>query len=188
MAKYVRQGTDRSLPILPWVMLAVWVCVIWGHSLMPGSQSSSESSFVLGLVQKAGGWLFAQDIPPLQQLLAAHPGIMRVFSDTDLLHHYIRKAGHFSEYFVLGILALNAVRLTFAHPLASAAVFGAIWLAVPNIDETIQRFVPGRAGMTTDVLIDMSGFLCGVLCCLVVLAIAHLLASLFDLLTGGRWS
>ena len=167
-------------------MLAVWVCVIWGHSLMPGSQSSSESSFVLGLVRKAGTWLFAQNIPQLQQLLDAHPGIMRVFADNDLLHHYVRKAGHFSEYFVLGILALNAVRLTFAHPLACAAVFGAIWAGVPNIDETIQRFVPGRAGMTTDVLIDMCGFGCGFLSCLLVLCICSLLGSLFDLLTGGR--
>ena len=166
-------------------MLAVWVCVIWGHSLMPGSESSSESSLVLGFVRRAGSWLFVQDIPPLQRLLAAHPGIMRVFNDTDLLHHYVRKAGHFCEYFVLGTLAFNAVRQTFAHPLSSAVVFGAIWAGVPNIDETIQRFVPGRAGMTADVLLDMCGFGCGLPVCLLMLAVSRLVRSVC-ILMGRR--
>ena len=40
-----------------------------------------------------------------------------------------------------------------------AAVF---LLLIPSIDETIQLFVPGRAGMITDVMIDCCGAATGV--------------------------
>lgn len=160
--------------LVSWGLLAGWICVIWGHSLIPGTQSSLESGFVLELVQKVGAWLVMQDYPPIARLLAEHPGILTVLGDTSLLHYYVRKAGHFCEYFMLAILAFNAVRTTFAHPLASAAIFGGIWYLVPNIDETIQRYVPGRAGMTSDVLLDMCGFACGFALCLVCAGIARL--------------
>lgn len=186
MARHVHTKAGRAVPVLPWVLLLLWVCVIWGHSFMPGSESSSESSLVLGLVRRAGAWLFSQGFPPVQRLLDAHPGIMRVFANTDLLHHYVRKAGHFCEYFVLGILAFNAVRLTFTHPIACAAAFGVIWVGVPNIDETIQRFVPGRAGMMQDVLLDMSGFGCGFVLCLLVFIVGALLSAVARLFSGGH--
>jgi VanZ family protein len=160
--------------LVSWGLLAAWVCVIWGHSLIPGTQSSMESSLVLEVVQKAGMWLVGQDFPPITRLLAEHPGIINVLNDSSLLHHYVRKSGHFCEYFMLAILAFNAVRTTFAHPVVSALVLGGIWCAVPNIDETIQRFVPGRAGMTTDVLLDMCGFACGFVLCLLCAGIARL--------------
>ena len=52
--------------------------------------------------------------------------------------------------------------------------FGGIWYFVPNIDETIQRYVPGRASMTSDVLLDMCGFACGFALCLVCAGITSL--------------
>ena len=39
---------------------------------------------------------------------------------------------------------------------------GGILLLIPSIDETIQLFVPGRAGMITDVMIDCCGAATGV--------------------------
>ena len=30
--------------IVPWLLVALWICVIWGHSLLPGVDSSSESA------------------------------------------------------------------------------------------------------------------------------------------------
>ena len=63
----------------------------------------------------------------------------------------IRKCAHFTEYMVLGILATRTFdiegRRTF-DVLLPTAVF---LLLIPSIDETIQLFVPGRAGMITDV-------------------------------------
>ncbi len=74
----------------------------------------------------------------------------------------VRKCAHFTEYMVLGILATHAFdfegRRTF-DVLLPTAVF---LLLIPSIDETIQLFVPGRAGMITDVMIDCCGAATGV--------------------------
>ena len=74
----------------------------------------------------------------------------------------VRKCAHFTEYMVLGILATHTFdiegRRTF-DVLLPTAVF---LLLIPSIDETIQLFVPGRAGMITDVMIDCCGAMTGV--------------------------
>ena len=83
----------------------------------------------------------------------------------------MRKTAHFLEYAVLGALMLNMlVQIARARgrnvlkmllQLALAA-----WLfstAYACTDELHQLFVPGRTGKLTDVLIDSSGVLLGVL-------------------------
>ena len=173
-----RYYTGRRASVWPWVLLVAWVAVIWGHSLMPGESSSEESRFVVDLVRKIAYGLYTTDNPFLARLIEEHPGVLRILQDSSLLSYYVRKGAHFSEYFVLGLLALNAVRRTFEHPLASIAVIGLLWAGIPGIDETIQRYVPGRAGMLSDVMIDMSGFGLALALCLPFV----LLGALF----GGR--
>ena len=63
----------------------------------------------------------------------------------------VRKCAHFTEFDFEG-------RRTF-DVLLPTAVF---LLLIPSIDETIQLFVPGRAGMITDVMIDCCGAATGV--------------------------
>lgn len=173
-----RYHTGRRASVWPWILLVAWVAVIWGHSLMPGDSSSEESRIVVDLVRKVAYGLYTTDNPLLVRLIEEHPGVLRILQDSSLLSYYVRKGAHFSEYFVLGILAFNAVRTTFAHPLASIVVIGLLWAGIPGIDETIQRYVPGRAGMFTDVMIDMSGFGLAMVLCLIF----ALLGALF----GGR--
>lgn len=170
-----RYDTGRRFSVWPWVLLVAWVAVIWGHSLMPGDASSEESRFFVDLFRKVAYGLYTSDNPLLLRLIEEHPGILRILQDSSLMSYYVRKAAHFSEYFILGLLAFNAVRATFAHPIASMAVIGLLWAGIPGIDETIQRYVPGRAGMFTDVMIDMSGFGLALALCLPF----ALLAALF---------
>ena len=158
-----------------WLLLIVWVAVIWGHSLMSGQQSSLESGLVVSMVRKVAYGLYSSENPLFMRIVQDHPSIMEILADSGRLSFYVRKAAHFSEYFVLGLLAFNAVRATFRHPLISLCVVGAIWVAVPNLDELIQRFVPGRAGMSTDVMIDMSGFALAIALCLPFALIGALL-------------
>ena len=78
----------------------------------------------------------------------------------DAAHHFIRKAAHFSEYFVLGVLVNCAQK--HSQILKNDLVCIALWtLIVPCIDETLQLFTAGRAGSPKDVLLDMCGCLCG---------------------------
>ena len=116
--------------------------VIWGNSLLSGEISSAVSdlfgkivNFFLPEADAAGG---GQG------------------------HGLLRKLGHLTEFAVLGALVRwhSAMQKreswrAFLWPL----LFG---LAAACIDETIQLFVPGRAGRLTDVGIDTLGVALGI--------------------------
>ena len=134
---------NLSRRTLAWgAALLLWVGFVWGHSLVGGAASSAESGRVVALLR------------PLFEATGV--------TDLDLMTFVVRKCAHFTEYMVLGILATHAFdlegRRTF-DVLLPTAVF---LLLVPSIDETIQLFVPGRAGMITDVMIDCCGATTGV--------------------------
>lgn len=79
----------------------------------------------------------------------------------EFLHTLLRKAGHFSEYFILGILAsLTALQTKLRYRKLSALSFCVL---VAAIDETIQLFVSGRSGQISDVVLDSVGALCGII-------------------------
>ena len=127
-----------------WVAaLVLWVCFIWGHSLVSGADSAAESGFFVSLFS------------PVFDAF----GVV----DESLRSLIVRKFAHFSEHAILGILAVGAARNLFAgkrHWWVFALV---VCVAVPCIDETIQMFVPGRGPAITDVCIDMSGCAFGAL-------------------------
>jgi VanZ family protein len=77
----------------------------------------------------------------------------------DLIHHYIRKSGHFLGYGSLGLVWLRAWRMTLpdAHFLSQAglALLGTALIA--SWDEWHQTFLPNRTGTPWDVLLDCCG-------------------------------
>ena len=80
-------------------------------------------------------------------------------ADPDSGHGLLRKLAHFTEFACLGALfswlfGMLRKKAIFALPCGFAAA---------SIDETIQRFVPGRGPSFYDVLIDTSGVLMGIL-------------------------
>lgn len=125
--------------ILP-VFCIAWMFFIWHFSLSPATESAETSGGVRQLFNDV-----------LQKW-----GVSFRFSD-----HMVRKTAHFTEFFVLGLLAAGAAlstNLEFPFLTASLApIFAAA------VDETIQRFVPGRACLFTDALLDCAGGFCGVL-------------------------
>jgi VanZ family protein len=82
------------------------------------------------------------------------------------VHFFVRKAGHVTEYAILALLLLRAVRLSRATPvthwswptaglaLLASAAYGAT-------DEFHQLFVPSRGPSVHDVMIDTGGALLG---------------------------
>lgn len=124
------------------VVTCLMALLIWGNSLVPGSGSGSLSLTVMEAIR---GFLHGVGLPYEW-----------------VTNFVVRKCAHFTEYMVLGILATHAFdfegRRTF-DVLLPTAVF---LLLIPSIDETIQLFVPGRAGMITDVMIDCCGAATGV--------------------------
>ena len=77
----------------------------------------------------------------------------------DLLHHHLRKSGHFLGYGALGLAWLRAWRMTlpdarFLSP-AGLALLGTALVA--SWDEWHQTFMPNRTGSPYDMLLDCCG-------------------------------
>ena len=121
----------------------VWLCVVWGHSLMSGDTSSAESSEVVDLLR------------PLFEVFGIR--------DARTMSFMVRKTAHFSEFAILVALGLRMSVAWVGIGARAYMLTVAIWILAPCVDESIQLLVPGRAGMFGDVLIDMSGGLLGML-------------------------
>lgn len=125
--------------------------LIWGNSLMNDTRSEAISGGVLAFL--------GQFLPVL--LTAAG-------------HTFLRKAAHFSEFALLGLLYCGRHRLVRRGTPLHLMGFG---LAVACIDETIQIFTPGRASSLIDVWIDTSGFALG-------LAVIYFATTIYNKIKG----
>jgi len=80
-----------------------------------------------------------------------------------VLHHYLRKTGHFVGYFILSFLLFRSWRVTL--PLSSrwamrwAAIAFLMSGLVASLDEWHQTFLPSRTGTIHDVILDSIGAL-----------------------------
>lgn len=123
---------------LPLILVLITTLFIWGNSLLPGSVSSSQSGIITKLL---------------------YPLFKNVMS-VDTLTTIIRKLAHFTEYAILGLVLAYFYKSKTNKYLLFALLQGVI---TAIIDESIQLLVPNRAGLLTDVLIDTSGVLFGLL-------------------------
>jgi VanZ family protein len=96
-------------------------------------------------------------LPILSALLpGVHP------NDLLRIHAVIRKMAHFTEYLILGVLVMRAMRLqdtALPRAMALTVVFGGLFA---SSDEIHQAFVPTRTAAVGDVLIDVGGVVAGV--------------------------
>ena len=133
-------GSSRSCATRGWtIFLILWIAFIWGHSLVPGVDSSAESSRFVDLFYA----------------VFVRLGI----TERSLMTFLVRKAAHFSEYAVLGFSAHGLFRSIGAEKRTRWLVL--LTALVPVCDESIQLFTPERSGQVTDVLLDLCGMLFG---------------------------
>ena len=92
----------------------------------------------------------------------------------DLIHHILRKGGHFLGYGVLGYLWFRALfhTLKSAAPITSATLAVICASLIAALDEWHQSFMPDRTGQFQDVALDAMG--------------AVALVSLAAIFAGGR--
>lgn len=130
----------------------LWTGFIFSNSLKTADISGEVSGGVLNSINS---------------ILSSLPG------SPSLTEHFLRKAAHFTEFWVLGILlTLLAAGLLWKFKYALPFILS---FAVACTDETIQLFVEGRSGQFSDVLIDLAGAAAGFV---TVLAIKHLFISI----------
>ena len=127
-------------------LCVLWTVFIFSRSAKSGAESSAESGAALALLDRIFDFLRISWLPS---------------------EHFLRKLGHFSEYFVLGTLALPSARLFLCRtaPLAACGYAAAVAL----LDEfLVQNLSVGRGPSFSDVLIDLSGATVAVLLWLAV--------------------
>ena len=97
-----------------------------------------------------------------------------------LTMHIVRKLAHFCEYTLEGFLLMLCMRVYSRHPLRHITVpmLGGVLTALT--DETIQLFVPGRSGQVTDIWIDFSGVMTGLLVGLILLGLVRMCIILYQ--------
>ena len=131
---------------IPVVFTVLWCLVIWQFSLAPGKVSSGTSGRVVDLCNEM---------------------LNGIGIEAKITGRMVRKAAHFSEFFVLGVLAsLSFLGHGFRH---WCWLSGFVVVPVAAIDECIQLFVPERGPHILDVLLDTAGGLCGTLALFVIL-------------------
>ena len=149
----------------PWVTagrviftLALIGCIafIFSNSMKIASVSTVSSSRVLTLLQAA-----------LRRL--GHPALAQRLTD-----HIVRKLAHFCEYALEGFLLTLCLRVYTRHFFVhiSWPILGGLLTALT--DETIQMFSDGRSSQLTDVWLDLSGAMAGILVGLFCLALCRM--------------
>lgn len=137
----VDQSLSRKLS--RYLPLVLWIAFIFLASTS-GFSSENTSGITLQLLV----WLFP-DISAERLVV---------------LHGIIRKAAHFVEYFVLGVLAARAFSTSFQNLIQRHWIGWSILLVVSCalLDEYHQSFVPSRTGTIYDSFIDIVGGLTAV--------------------------
>ena len=104
-----------------------------------------------------------------------HPGLA-----DRLTMHIVRKLAHFCEYALEGFLLMLCLRVYTRHFFkhVSWPMLGGLLTALT--DETIQLFVPGRSGQVTDIWIDFSGVMTGLLVGLILLGLVRMCIILYQ--------
>ncbi|MDX2283104.1 MAG: VanZ family protein [Bacteroidia bacterium] len=125
----------RTALLTRWLPLAAWMLVIFLLSHQPGDESKKTSEWVLRLFSWFG---------------IGEPVLLRYH-----IPFLIRKLAHFTEYFILFLLADRA-----AEGLAPPQPRWKVWLLCvlyACTDEFHQGFMPGRVPTPVDVAIDAAG-------------------------------
>ncbi|MBQ8849311.1 MAG: VanZ family protein [Clostridia bacterium] len=147
-----------SIPIL---LTVLWLCFIYGNSLQTGVESGEQSGRVYELVNS------------ITQALGL---------GTPISEHFIRKAAHFTEFAILGVLvcadlwACRAITLEKRLYISASILLCSVPICAlfASLDEFLQSFVDGRGPSAKDVLIDASGALCATILFVVFFVITYI--------------
>ena len=123
------------------VVIALWIMLIWGHSMQPATVSEQESGRVLYYLGKI-----------FPALLTSEGGMV-----------IVRKAAHITEFLILGILLTVAFSDKIYGRFNRFTTPALTGLFIAFIDETIQLFVVGRSGEVRDLWFDFGGVVLGTL-------------------------
>lgn len=139
---------DNRRKIIALVLMLLWMAIIFSFSAQEATESSQQSMGIVKII-KAVAEKVTQSAKNLD------------FSFWDNVERSLRKLAHGFIYFVLGILVYNY--LINCEAKKKRLISLAICLLYAISDEVHQLFVPGRSGQVSDVMVDFTGSVLGVI-------------------------
>lgn len=134
------------------ILALLWMCVIFAFSAQEKEESSEVSEAISYRMVNSTGILFHLHLDEEQ-----------IREIADAIENTVRKAAHMTEYGILSILFyiwLGKWQFGVRKRGILAIILSALYACS---DEFHQLFIPGRAGMVRDVLIDSAGAILGIL-------------------------
>lgn len=134
--------TKTSKPRAPGWLRASWPAIAWAIVIFVMSMDAFSAQHTASFFEPILRWFW--------------PGLTK--AQFVFIHHLIRKAAHFTEYFVFCLLLYRAVRGTqtgWRWTWAIAAFFFAAGYSI--LDEVHQAFVASRGASAYDSLLDSTG-------------------------------
>ena len=128
--------------LIPSWLSAWWPALVWAGVIFTMSTDTFSAEHTASIFEPIFRWL----IPTLTQ------------DQFDVIHHYIRKSAHFTEYFVFCLLLYRGVRAGRAGwrwTWGLTALF--IAASYSALDEIHQAFVVSRTASPYDSLLDSAG-------------------------------
>ncbi len=140
----------KSFRIPLWIAVVLWMALIFTFSMETAAESSESSGGFIRLLLET----FDRDFSVLSSA-DQHTMI-------ESLSYFVRKSAHFCIFGMLGLLVTSAVSTYRLSPKNTALLSLGICALYAVSDEIHQYFVPGRACMLRDMLIDTCGASCGI--------------------------
>lgn len=166
MKKTTEKQTIKLLRYSAGILALVWMCVIFAFSAQNNEESSAVSESLSFRMVSSTGHFFHWNLDE---------GQLREIADT--IEYFVRKVAHMSEFAILSILLfiwLGLWEMSLFRRGTTAFLATSLYAAS---DEFHQLFVPGRAGLVSDALIDSLGALLGVIVFILLVKLAQVLKS-----------
>ena len=126
-----KQDTKRRRWLTAYAPLVIWIVVILGLGTQIGAMSETSR-----IIRPFLEFLFPDASP----------------ETLTIIHGYIRKLAHLTEYAVLALLAYRVFKLRYPFLISLLLV-----MAIAITDEANQSFMTTRTSSAWDVLLDVSG-------------------------------
>ena len=135
--------------IISWVLVVIWMILIFNFSAVTGEKSTKSS---IGIISKTIE--ISTNILYKVKIIKEPLNNKQVRHIADNLNYPFRKCMHITEYFILGILLCNALKISKAKNIYLLCMLIALLYSLT--DEFHQLFT-SRTGSIIDVLIDSVG-------------------------------
>lgn len=137
---------------ISFIIIVSMITFIWSNSCQDSTNSYKFSM------------LFTRNIQYLLIKLGLHPSL-------NIMGIFVRKLAHLTEFMALGAITYYTFKQVFKTHIATKSILLAISIA--SLDEVIQIYSPGRTATITDVLLDTTGSMIGILIMKGLLKLIH---------------